>query len=846
VRAPSFALLPGALLLLLLAGSARAQEPDPQDPGPAAHSPYEDLGLRWYEEAWIARERGDFEAATEALRRAEEHGADPQLIALEMGYLHKEGRDLGLAQEHFVTARDGASPAISTVAGASMVQLALLEQADTMGFGRSELIFWLEEADRAQRMHLWDLARQALQRAREAGADPQLIALELAYLERSAGDHAISYAQFEQAAEGGEERWVALARREMDKDEPFDLSSGSWEVLLQQAWLAKRRGEHARAKEAFEAAEAAGADPQRVALELAYLASSRHDRATAREMLQRAAEGPDEALAQQARRELAVMGPRKGQLAASDPKSQPWYWFDLAWKARDQGELEQARRALYTARDLGAPSQRVALELGYLDLAAGDPDAARLRLEEAVRGEDPELAQQATAQLEVLDSPSEESLGPGMPGYWMRQAWTAKEAGELAEAREAFFYARELGAPSQQVAIELGYLAMVEGDRELALLYFEEASLGADPGLAQLGAAELEAARPQAPGASAFDPSHPGYWLEQGWALKEEREFEDARRAFMTARELGADSQVVALELGYNALERGDRTEAFHAFREAAEGPDPARSAQAEAELEHLDGPFWGEVYGDVYGWWRLTPSRSLYGVPTVRARYYWTPWGTLDLHAYLFTQISRDMSSSPGSISGYPITYADNTLLFGAGGLARFFGRQAGIYAQLGPALRLVDDGEKRWWFDARVAAYVGLEGGPARPGALAKGERAHGPPGLWREVYAEAVYATRFDHNVIAMARGRAGFTPLITSSVAWQPMLQARAFGDLHGDYWNNRADIGPAHRWRWQRELPVDLLLGFNVGSYYGRENEDLAPRPLLFTELWLQVVTLYQF
>ncbi len=45
---------------------------------------------------------------------------------------------------------------------------------------------------------------------------------------------------------------------------------------------------------------------------------------------------------------------------------------------------------------------------------------------------------------------------------------------------------------------------------------------------------------------------------------------------------------------------------------------------------------------------------------------------------------------------------------------------------------------------------------------------------------------------------------------------------------------------------QTHVPLDLLLGFNLGSYYGRENIDEAPDPLVFTELWLQAVTYYQF
>lgn len=838
-----------AICALLLAGAPqlRAQEAELAAEGPAPLSPYDDLGLRWYEESYLARERGDLDAAQEALEQALEHGADKQLIALELGYLGKEGHDLSTARMHLEEARSGVVRSASTEAGSSLVQLALVEEASKRGMTQSELVYWLEEAWRAQQGGLWDIARKALERAQAAGADPQLITLELAYLEARAGDLPLARAHYQAATLGPDAHWASVAKRELEASDPDGVGAYvSWSVLLQQGWRAKERGDFDTARQAFETALERGADPQLVELELGYLDMKRRARATATRHFEAAAVGPDPFMAEQARRELQAMRPRPGQEVQADPRSQPWYWMDQGWQARDRGELDAARRAFVTAADLGADPQLIALELGYLDLMVGDVEAARAHLDEAAAGEDPVLAGTANEQLAAMAAASNPELEPGTPGFWMDKAWSARDAGELAEAREAFFFARELGASSQRVALELGYLAIAEHDTELALLYFEEASLGADPVLAALGAEELAAARPPAPGESVFDQGQPEYWLELGWSHRDEGDVDGARRAFLTAAELGADAQLVALELGYNALVRGDRHEAWLYFREAAQGPDVQRDAQAQAELEHLDGPLWGDIYGDTYGWWRLSPSRSLDVVPMIRARGYWTPWGTLDLHAYLYLQASRDLASRGRGPDGYPLIYADNTLMFGPGVLARFWERRVGVYAQLGPAVKLVDDGGQRWWFDARVAVYLGLEGGPTRPGALARGERARGPSGVWRELYAEAVYASRFDHDIIAMARGRVGISPLVTGTVAWQPLLQARAFCDLNGDYWNNRADLGIAHRWRVQTHVPLDLLLGFNLGSYYGRENIDEAPDPLVFTELWLQAVTYYQF
>jgi len=837
----------GALcsLLLMWGGEVRAQEEETEEAMPAPYSPFwRDLGQRWYEEAYAARKRGDLDAAREALYKAIEHGADKQLIALELGYLGKERHDLVSARQHFEDARKGTVRSASNEAGASLAQLAMLDDAASKGFEGSAITYWLNESWRAQQGGLWDLARHALERAQEEGAAPQLITLELAYLEARTGDLPLARAHFEVAATSGESEWARVARRELQASDPSGISAtAGWEVLLQQGWRAKDRGDLDGAQELFEAAADRGADPQGMALELAYLALKKRDRAVARRYFEAARRGDDPLLANQARRELAAMSHRGVQV---DPRSQPWYWMEQGWDARDRGELDGARQAFLTAADLGGNPQQIALELGYLHLMRDESELGRQHFEEASQGADEDIAQAAQAQLDAMAMEVNPETEPGTPGYWMTKAWAAKDAGALAESREAFFYARELGASGQRVALELGYLAILDQDTELALLYFEEASLGVDPAQAAVAAAELEAARPPEPGESVFAKEQPEYWLEQGWKLSGEGDHVGARRAFLTAGELGGDPQLIALELGYNALARGDRREAWEYFHEASEGPDPDKDAKALAQLEHLTGPFWGDIYGDTYGWWRLTPERSLNAVPMIRARGYWTPWGKLDLHAYLFIQASRDLASRGRGPDGYPLIYADNTLMFGPGVLFRFLDRRAGVYAQLGPAVKLVDDGEQRWWFDARIAAYLSLEGGPTWPGALPRGEWSKGADGVWRELYAEAVYASRFDHNIIAMARGRAGLSPLVSGSVAWQPLLQVRAFGDLHGDYWNNRADLGIAHRWRWQTKVPLDVLVGFNVGSYYGRENLDEAPDPLVFTELWLQAVTYYQF
>ena len=105
-------------------------------------------------------------------------------------------------------------------------------------------------------------------------------------------------------------------------------------ALLATAYDCKARGDEKGALQAFDEAREAGAPPQRISLELAYLYLGRGDVHEARLELEGAVAGPDQALASQARKQLAML-------------PQPW-WADLyvesfGWKrargANDQTDM---------------------------------------------------------------------------------------------------------------------------------------------------------------------------------------------------------------------------------------------------------------------------------------------------------------------------------------------------------------------------------------------------------------------------------------------------------------------------------------------------------------------------
>ena len=334
-------------------------------------------------------------------------------------------------------------------------------------------------------------------------------------------------------------------------------------------------------------------------------------------------------------------------------------------------------------------------------------------------------------------------------------------------------------------------------------------------------------------------------WLQIGYDRKADGDFDGARVAFETALEWGADPQTVSLEMGYLALEEGRDADARGHFRDARRAA-AVRARQARGQLQGVYRPAWGEFYGEAYGWHRFVPDKSTNLVPVARLRGYLHPFRKVDLDPYVFLQISRDTASTGRGPEGYPLIYADNTFMFGGGVLLRLWKKRVGFFVQVGPAMNLLDDGRDRIQLDFRAGAFADIQLPSCRPGLIDDGFGAAFVVEPCAELYAEAVYVSRFDHNLMAQLRGRLGMTWLITGPVAWQPVAEGRVFKDIDNDFWNNLADFGGGHRWRLLYPFQFDLLLGVHFGTYFGLENENPAPDPHYFSELRLQAATGFTF
>jgi hypothetical protein len=333
------------------------------------------------------------------------------------------------------------------------------------------------------------------------------------------------------------------------------------------------------------------------------------------------------------------------------------------------------------------------------------------------------------------------------------------------------------------------------------------------------------------------------YLLATAYDRKARGDESGAVEAFQAAREAGTQPQRIALELAYMYLARGDVKAARAELTVAAAGPDVTLAKQAQTQLDQFPGRWWADVYAESFGWSRIDgPNHSTDLVPTVRLRGLRRLHQTIDANAYVFAQATRDIASRGAGNGALPLIYADNSAMTGGGLLVRVLGGHLGLFAQIGPAMRLVDDG-------VRDAVQLDVRGGAVLSWASAACHQQGGivEAGTWcAELYSEGVYTSRFNHDVQGFARSRVGFTYIETGPVSWQMYWELRAALDLNGDYYDNLIESGMGPRWRLNRPIRIDLLVGAHAGSYLWRENRDPAPANRQYVDARLLAATYVEF
>ena len=364
--------------------------------------------------------------------------------------------------------------------------------------------------------------------------------------------------------------------------------------------------------------------------------------------------------------------------------------------------------------------------------------------------------------------------------------------------------------------------------------------------LTLLGAVEVQGQVSQSDGATSADADAIESHFSAAARARHDRNWSLARSEIELAEHAGADSQRLELERGYSALAARDVQAARTHFEHAAAGPDAERADAARAQLRYVPSWIWGSAYIEGYAWHRYAGTQTPDDlVPTLRLRGLVRPFlnADFDFSFYVYGQITRDVASRNRGPSSLPLVYADNHALLGGGALLRLFDGHLALWGQIGPAFNLLDDGAQLVTLDARAGAQLFWDTDQCRVPAI-DGATWVAAPCL--EGYGDITYVSRFDHDVIGMLRGRAGYGILLTGPVLWQPLIELRGFLSRNGDFYNNFAELGAGIRWRLLTPIAIDLLATIHGGAYYGIHGRDPLPSPTHYAELRLLLVSYLEF
>jgi hypothetical protein len=435
---------------------------------------------------------------------------------------------------------------------------------------------WKRKADRD-----FQGALEAFAAALKAGGDGQVLAMEMGYVYTQIGQIEAARAQFETAKRGANERLQEQAELELSNLGRSSRAVGTVaHAAMVKGYAYCETEEWALAIEAFEEARVGGWDAQAIDLQLGYVEIQRERLDAARMAFKAAQEGANPSLSEQAAGALAALPPGLAELSESDLK------LAEARRLRDERRWEEAMVAYKQAMDVGADPQHAHFEMGRMALelrtlrptvraaekkarleeaaaAKAAREAARLAAQKAAEAhevepdaedmvpEEPPLTEEEEAAL--LEEAIREEQRREFAQRFLNQAYVMKRGGDYDGAVAAFRFARDAGADAQGIAMEIGFVELERGNKDMARRHFLEATAGPDKTVVSLAAAQLHYLPPPDP--EQWSGHH---WMIEAYRLKREGLIEDAEKAFATAADRGADERKVALELAVIAETRGD------------------------------------------------------------------------------------------------------------------------------------------------------------------------------------------------------------------------------------------------------------------------------------------------
>lgn len=317
-----------------------------------------------------------------------------------------------------------------------------------------------------------------------------------------------------------------------------------------------------------------------------------------------------------------------------------------------------------------------------------------------------------------------------------------------------------------RIQLELGYHLVSKGASEQAIPYFNRAAALA-PGRAEI-------------------------WKQLGYARKDSGKDEDAIEAFARAQDLTPDDEQVSLELAFLNQRVGHNREASAIFQglslSSQDKETAARACESYAALRGvpdkvMPDPFFAESYvaPEYNSHWNL-------GVYPLQAKVGAVLSEQPIVEAYIGVRAGADTRSGSGPF-GTQI-YNDNVAVVAAGLRARpARAVPLYLYVEAGPAYDITRRNRDRWRADVRGGFVFYDEWGTEPPCGGKNGEIQP-----IADLYADGIYYSRYDDNILFFARARPGLRLLDTGKLALDAYGLAAVGFDTKDVAFNNFEELG----------------------------------------------------
>ena len=583
-------------------------------------------------------------------------------------------------------------------------------------------------------------------------------------------------------------------------------------------------GENVLAREEFR--EAMRLDPAdfHVALEYAFLCHDTNRKAAARRVFDRVRQAGDPESRKTAEEAFRnVDGPLAAGIARWTEAirvggANRGAHYDLAVLAEERDELELAAGQYEKAWRLDPSKRSVLVDLGRVLKALNRVEQANAALIAAGWGGEARAAEAARELLParypyVPEFRAALALDPANIELRRELAYLLLRMDRQAEAEEEFRVIAGTDEHDLLSAAQLGFLLLARGDRASAMPLLERVMRGDDEDLANRVRAVLRI--PQVLRKRASDSGGPTVVDTREMAERSFRAgyINDALKYLEVAHEADPSDSGVILKLAWtHNLLRDDRT-AVRWFDLARKSPDARVAAEGlqayrnlRESLARIRSDFW--VFPFYSSRWKTAFSYAQWRTEARLA---------LPFRPYVSLRFVGDSRSAV--TPGLPQQLSEGAVIGGIGVASRTW---RGVYA----------------WGEAGSAfAYLTRHVTPDyRAGVSLFRGFGHGlsseRPGWFAETAADAVFASRFDRDVLFYSQSRLGYT-VESGGLKVQVHMNANATADARAQYWANFVEGGPGVRFRWS-ELPESLY--FTVNLLRGTQTRNAGnPRRPNFTD-----------